>query len=150
MFNLAKEGVVGIGADGEFHRQAIFLGLNDTSNVGFVDGGKDVHLFLQVGRQDKQLGRLKLGSERLALLNFAFDDNAINGRTDFGVRQIRLGRIQRRLRLFDRRFGELELRFERHAFEVERVHLARRDKVFVLLTQRDRSLFVASCLLVQR
>ena len=79
---LSGESVLRIGVDGEDDRLPALLGVADQADVGLVDRGVDVDLLLQVGGDDEHHGRLELRGHRLARIDLAVDNDAVDRRLD--------------------------------------------------------------------
>ena len=93
----AVERVGRIGVDAE---RDVLTG-TDAADVGFVDVRVDLHL-RQVGGDDEERRRLHAGRDRLADVDAALDDDAVNRRRDDRVIEVDLVLVDRRLRLADR------------------------------------------------
>ena len=92
------------------------LGLADQSDVGLVDRGVDVHLLLHVRGDDEQLGRLELRGQRLPVVDLAVDDDRRRPANGFRCSSSWPREFCKfALGLLHLRFGQGDLRFERHA-----------------------------------
>ncbi len=148
--NRAAEDLVGVGVDREGHRVFLALGLFDQSDVGFVDRSVDVHLLPHIGGDHEQLRCLELGGHRLARVDFTIDDDAVDGRADLGIVEIRQGGLERRLGLVDGRPRDLQLGLERHAGELVLVEVGLGDDRVAPVPQNGGAFFVVNRLLQLR
>jgi hypothetical protein len=76
----------------------------DPADIRLVDVGVDLHLG-QVGGDDEERRRLHARGDRLADVDAALNDDAVDRRFDHGVREVDLVLVDRRLRLADGGLG---------------------------------------------
>ncbi|ODT33960.1 MAG: hypothetical protein ABS55_12105 [Lautropia sp. SCN 70-15] len=100
MRDLAFEAPPGIGIDGE----ARLLAHLDAADVGLVDAGVDLHV-AQVAGDHEQFGRLQARGHRLAGIDRALDDHAVDRAAYHGAVEVDPRRGHRRLALPDHRLG---------------------------------------------